>query len=259
MAAEEVIQNQLKLSKCKVKNDLIELYLANEGLTEVPNLSRFKWLKYLWLHHNKIKTINCLSMNYHIKELYLHNNLITDVTGALKHLTSLQILMLQNNWLHKVEKVISEFKKLRWLHTLNLFNNPLTQEQDYRLYVIYHVPSVQLLDRQLITQKERDAAFGTYCQDQFRVRQSLAFGQRKPYFTVQHISPKKTYKKYPGVLNQENKMIRELSEDIIGSQMRRRSIMQFSTLDWNKVPNAQQKRLADEPLYSSHIIVTQFR
>ncbi|GCC27966.1 hypothetical protein chiPu_0006392 [Chiloscyllium punctatum] len=146
----------------------------------------------------QIKTINCLSMNYHIKELYLHNNLITDVTGALKHLTSLQILMLQNNWLHKVEKVISEFKKLRWLHTLNLFNNPLTQEQDYRLYVIYHVPSVQLLDRQLITQKERDAAFGTYCQDQFRVRQSLAFGQRKPYFTVQHISPKKTYKKYPG-------------------------------------------------------------
>ncbi|XP_072431047.1 leucine-rich repeat-containing protein 72 isoform X2 [Chiloscyllium punctatum] len=153
------------------------------------------------------------------------------------------------------------FSSIFWSTPLpfNLFNNPLTQEQDYRLYVIYHVPSVQLLDRQLITQKERDAAFGTYCQDQFRVRQSLAFGQRKPYFTVQHISPKKTYKKYPGVLNQENKMIRELSEDIIGSQMRRRSIMQFSTLDWNKVPNAQQKRLADEPLYSSHIIVTQFR
>ncbi|XP_059497668.1 leucine-rich repeat-containing protein 72 [Stegostoma tigrinum] len=170
-------------------------------------------LKLRWLTSNndkhlpvfKIETLDFLRMNYHIKELYLHNNLLTDITGALKHLTSLQILMLQNNWLHKMEKVVSEFKKLRWLHTLNLFNNPLTQEQDYRLYVIYHVPSVQLLDRQLITPKERDTAFGNYCQDQFRVRQSLAFGQRKPRLTVQQITSKRNYKKYPGILKQENK------------------------------------------------------
>ena len=30
---------------------------------------------------------------------------------------------------------------------LDLFGNPLTQEPEYRLYLIYHVPSLEILDR----------------------------------------------------------------------------------------------------------------
>uniref|UniRef100_UPI00398E6865 leucine-rich repeat-containing protein 72 isoform X2 n=1 Tax=Pristiophorus japonicus TaxID=55135 RepID=UPI00398E6865 len=191
--------------------------------------------------------------------------------STLKHLTSLQILMLHNNWLTKVEKIISEFKRLRWMHTLNLFNNPLTQDRDYRLYVIYHLPSVQLLDRQQISQSERDAAFGHCNQDRLRINQTLAFGQRKPDFFVDHFAPKRSFKNYPGRVSsiphqkdtdlskRVNKDIKISSEHIVDSRIRRRSIMQFSTLDWTKVPTAQQKRLADEPMHLSQIITTQFR
>ncbi|XP_038653401.1 leucine-rich repeat-containing protein 72 [Scyliorhinus canicula] len=265
-AADEVIQNQLKTYKIKTKNDLDELYLANKGLTEMPDLSRYKMLKYLWVNQNKIKNLDFLRLNIHLKELYLSSNLISEIAGALKNLTSLRILMLQNNWLHGVDKVVAEIKKSSWLHTLNLFNNPLTQDHDYRLYVIYHLPSVQLLDRQIITQKERDIAFGNYNQDRFRIHQSLAFGQRKPYFTVQEITPNKSYRgqkisihEQKDVLKREKKVTKDPYKNVVDSRIRRRSIMQFSTLDWNKVPNAQQKRLGDEPLQSSQIITTQFR
>ncbi|XP_072365267.1 leucine-rich repeat-containing protein 72 isoform X2 [Scyliorhinus torazame] len=265
-AADEVIQNQLKLYKSKTKIDLDELYLANKGLTEMPDLSRYKMLKYLWVNYNKIKHLDFLRLNIHLKELYLNSNLISEITGALKNLASLQILMLQNNWLHGVAKVVAEIKKLSWLHTLNLFNNPLTQDHDYRLYVIYHLPSVQLLDRQIITQKERDIALSNYNPDRFRSHQSLAFGQRKPYFTVQEITPKRGYRgqkisiyEQKDVLKLGNKATKDPSKNVVDSRIRRRSIMQFSTLDWNKVPNAQQKRLGDEPLLSSQIITTQFR
>ncbi|XP_041039918.1 leucine-rich repeat-containing protein 72 [Carcharodon carcharias] len=189
------------------------------GLTEVPDLSRYKLLTYLWVNHNKIKKLDFLRLNYHLKELHLNNNLLTDIT--------------------------------------DLFNNPLTQDQDYRLYVIYHLPSVQLLDRQMITQKERDNAFDYCSQDRFRIRQSLAFGQKKPHFTVEQIIPKRSHSGQKISFSQQKSQ--GPSEDAIDSRIRRRSVMQFSTLDWIKVPNAQQKRLGNKPLQSSQIITTHLR
>ncbi|XP_069769883.1 leucine-rich repeat-containing protein 72 isoform X1 [Narcine bancroftii] len=264
----EVIENQLKLNKVRKNSDVIELYLAKEELTEVPDLSRFKQLNYLWLNHNKIKKINSLKMNYCLKELYLQNNMLTDLTGTLKHLTSLQILMLHNNGLIKLEKVVAEFKKMRWMHTLNLFNNPLTQDKDYRLYVIYHLPSVQLLDRQYILQSERDAALGSYRQDQMRIRQSLAFGQRVQTHLLKQTVPKKSdiytgwmtsIPHQKGILKPKKKETVETSKDEIVDRVRRKTIMEFSTLDWRKVPNTQQKRLGDEHTEPSRIITTTLR
>ncbi|XP_072910223.1 leucine-rich repeat-containing protein 72 isoform X2 [Hemitrygon akajei] len=265
MAAAEVLGNQLKLYKIRKHSDVIEIYLAKK-LTEVPDLSRFKQLKYLWLNHNKIKKISSLTMNYCLKELYLQNNLLIDVTDTLKHLTNLEILMLHNNWLTKLEKVIAELKKLMWLHTLNLFNNPLTQDQDYRLYVIYHLPSVQLLDRKYILQRERDAAFSFCNQDRMRIRQSLAFGQRIHTQLLKQTTPKKNNYTYAGsmtpvphqkgILKKMKKKISETSKEEAVERVRKISEMKFSTFNWSKLPNAQQKHLGDE---NAQIIATKFR
>ncbi|XP_072365270.1 uncharacterized protein [Scyliorhinus torazame] len=172
------------------KTDDPDLYKKSRGLTEMPDLSRYKMLKYLWVNYNKIKHLDFLRLNIHLKELYLNSNLISEITGALKNLASLQILMLQNNWLHGVAKVVAEIKKLSWLHTLS---------------------------------------------------QKISIYEQKD------------------VLKLGNKATKDPSKNVVDSRIRRRSIMQFSTLDWNKVPNAQQKRLGDEPLLSSQIITTQFR
>ncbi|XP_072910224.1 leucine-rich repeat-containing protein 72 isoform X3 [Hemitrygon akajei] len=228
MAAAEVLGNQLKLYKIRKHSDVIEIYLAKKRLTEVPDLSRFKQLKYLWLNHNKIKKISSLTMNYCLKELYLQNNLLIDVT--------------------------------------DLFNNPLTQDQDYRLYVIYHLPSVQLLDRKYILQRERDAAFSFCNQDRMRIRQSLAFGQRIHTQLLKQTTPKKNNYTYAGsmtpvphqkgILKKMKKKISETSKEEAVERVRKISEMKFSTFNWSKLPNAQQKHLGDE---NAQIIATKFR
>ncbi|KAL6082186.1 hypothetical protein STEG23_003504, partial [Scotinomys teguina] len=110
------VEDQLKICGHKRDADVFELFLSKKELTELIDLSRFKNLKYLWLHHNKLHGIAFLTRNYCLAELYLHNNAIFDIEG--------------------------------------LYQNPLSQYNLYRLYIIYHLPGVELLDR-----KRKDTSF----------------------------------------------------------------------------------------------------
>ncbi|XP_042202908.1 leucine-rich repeat-containing protein 72 [Callorhinchus milii] len=168
-AADEILELQLRAFKWKRLADVHELYLANEQLTEAPDVSRFSLLKYLWLNNNKIKKVTFSPANYILCELYLHNNKLTDITGSLKNVKSLRILTLHNNWLTDVLKTVKEFRNLKFLHTLNLFHNPLALEPDYRLYLIYYVPSLQNLDQRGIDQQEREASVALCNPDRVRV------------------------------------------------------------------------------------------
>ncbi|KAM6103066.1 leucine-rich repeat-containing protein 72 isoform 9-T9 [Theristicus caerulescens] len=143
----KAVEKQLKICGFKRNVDVLVLYLAGQGLRSIPSLSRFHRLRYLWINNNKIEDLTFLINNYCLTELYLNNNELTDVSGALKHLCALQILLLHNNQLKKLGKTVKELKGMISLQTLNLFHNPLAQDPDYRLYVIYSLPSVQLLDR----------------------------------------------------------------------------------------------------------------
>ncbi|XP_074756463.1 leucine-rich repeat-containing protein 72 isoform X3 [Athene noctua] len=151
---------------------------VGRGLRRIPSLSRFHRLRYLWINNNKIQDLTFLIKNYCLTELYLHNNELTDISGALKHLCALQILLLHNNQLKTLGKTVKELKGIISLQTLNLFNNPLAQDPDYRLYVIYSLPSVQLLDRKSVTQRERESALHLYNHQRSCVVQSVAFGKR---------------------------------------------------------------------------------
>nr|XP_006138391.2 leucine-rich repeat-containing protein 72 isoform X3 [Pelodiscus sinensis] len=197
------IENQLKICGFKRDMDVSVLYLAGQGLKEVPNLSRFQVLRYLWLNNNKIQKLTFLINNYRLTELYLNNNELIDIAGSLKHLRSLQILLLHNNQLKNLDTTVKELKGMISLKTLNLFHNPLSQDPGYRLYVIYFLPSVQLLDR-------------------------------KSYEVANHI----------------NKIPFENPEDAIFVRAMKRSIMEFSSVDWNKISTGLGKHLenkAEEP------------
>ncbi|XP_032927023.1 leucine-rich repeat-containing protein 72 isoform X5 [Catharus ustulatus] len=185
---------------------------AGRGLRSIPSLSQFRRLRYLWINNNKIQDLTFLIKNYYLTELYLNNNELTDISGALKHLCSLQILFLHNNELKKLGKTVKELKGMISLQTLNLFQNPLAYDPDYRLYVIYFLPSVQLLDRK--------------CHE---------FG------------------------NNTNKVPFEDPKDAVLVRATTRSLMEFSSVDWNKVPTCQERRLknkAEEPLEK---LTVQFR
>ncbi|XP_025146722.2 leucine-rich repeat-containing protein 72 isoform X1 [Bubalus bubalis] len=140
------IEEQLKICGHKRDADVFELFLSQKELAEVIDLSRFKKLKYLWLHHNKLHGITFLTRNYCLAELYLNNNAIFDIEG-LHYLPSLHILLLHHNELINLDATVKELKGMLNLKTLTLYQNPLCQYNLYRLYIIYHLPGVELLDR----------------------------------------------------------------------------------------------------------------
>ncbi|NXV09844.1 LRC72 protein, partial [Cettia cetti] len=236
------------------------------GLRSIPSLSQFRRLRYLWINNNKIQDLTFLIKNYYLTELYLDNNKLTDISGALKHLCSLQILFLHNNELKKLGKTVKELKGMISLQTLNLFQNPLAYDPDYRLYVIYFLPSVQLLDRKLVTQRERDSALHLYNPKRAWVMQSIAFGKRVDTSlgtTVRSSRCTQPARRpiMPSVvlLCSFCRLPFEDPEDAVLVRAMRRSLMEFSSVDWNKVTTCQERRLenkAEEPLEK---LTVQFR
>ncbi|XP_032543432.1 leucine-rich repeat-containing protein 72 isoform X1 [Chiroxiphia lanceolata] len=293
------VENQLKICGFKSNGDVIGLYLARQGLRSIPSLSQFNRLKYLWLNNNKIQDLNFLIKNYCLTELYLNNNELTDISGALKHLCSLQILFLHNNELKKLGKTVKELKGMISLHTLNLFQNPLAYDPDYRLYIIYILPSVQLLDRKLVTQRERESAFHLYNPERSLLVQSIAFGKRvktplgTPVGSRRCIHPARSLimpservasfsvkEKKPGNVclwgirelhklkkiltscefgDNTNKVPFENPEDAVLVRAMTRSLTEFSSVDWNKVATCQERRLQNKAEEPLEKLTVQFR
>ncbi|XP_011729351.1 leucine-rich repeat-containing protein 72 isoform X2 [Macaca nemestrina] len=145
-SSRRAVEDQLKIRGHKRDADVFELFLSKKELTEVIDLSRFKKLKYLWLHHNKLHGITFLTRNYCLTELYLNNNAIFEIEG-LHCLPSLNILLLHHNELTNIDATVKELQGMLNLKILSLYQNPLCQYNLYRLYIIYHLPGVELLDR----------------------------------------------------------------------------------------------------------------
>ena len=67
------------------QEDLIELDLSDNQLTDISGIKIFKNLKYLWLSNNKIKNITVLKDLKKLESLNIENNQITDIS-ILKYL-----------------------------------------------------------------------------------------------------------------------------------------------------------------------------
>eukprot|EP00668_Euglena_longa_P044025 GGOE01058599.1.p1 GENE.GGOE01058599.1~~GGOE01058599.1.p1 ORF type:complete len:402 (+),score=145.22 GGOE01058599.1:61-1266(+) len=154
-----------------------EVHFSGRGVTALhPNFQKLVNLETLWLANNKISKIdNLVPENYgdssgdiadrvhgvgclRIRSLYLSNNRITTLVGDLKHLRFLQVLLLAHNKLSNMEFTSTFLKPLQFLQQLDLFGNPMAEEQNYREYMVHHHPSVTLLDRKSVTAEEREAA-----------------------------------------------------------------------------------------------------
>ncbi|KAK2151628.1 hypothetical protein LSH36_356g02050 [Paralvinella palmiformis] len=226
---DEAIAKQLKKRRIKRNADVRELYLGENKVTDVTDLSRFKNLYCLWLNSNKLRSVNCLSENFRLAELYLQNNEITTITGSLRHLTSLQVLFLHNNQLQKLEVVVQELENMQKLHTLNLFYNPVAQEPEYRQYVIYKIPSIELLDRQEVLKSEQDTSERMYNQLDTEIKDTIAFGRSPPYAT---------------------------EEQAITIRALRRSVMEYTSFGWSKVPSSLERRTSEKPFENPQLVTT---
>jgi hypothetical protein len=78
--------------------------------------------------------------------------------NSFAQFTFLQVLTLSDNHLDDLENVYDELRPLHHLTVLELFDNPVAQEDNYRLRTIGELPSVKVLDRHEVTHEERREA-----------------------------------------------------------------------------------------------------
>ncbi|XP_052656939.1 leucine-rich repeat-containing protein 72 isoform X3 [Harpia harpyja] len=228
-AGGQAVEKQLKICGFKRNVDVLVLYLAGQGLRSVPSLSRFHRLRYLWINNNKIQDLTFLIKNYCLTELYLNNNELTDIS--------------------------------------DLFHNPLAQDPDYRLYVIYFLPSVQLLDRKSVTQRERESALHLYNRERSCAVQSIAFGRRVNTPLGATVGSSRCSQPARRLMmpsgcefgNHTNKVPFENPEDAVLLRAMTRSLMEFSSVDWNKVATCQERRLENKAEAAHEKLTVQFR
>ena len=133
-----------------------EMYLSGRGIEKIGNFERFVNLEVLWLNGNRLHKVKRLDSNVRLRELYLQGNHLVTVQGSLSKLKHLEVLMLQENQLRDMRSVVADLQHLTSLRRLNLFGNPMAEEEGYREYLIAHMPpSLEILDRHAITPAER--------------------------------------------------------------------------------------------------------
>ncbi|XP_034152473.1 centriolin isoform X4 [Esox lucius] len=164
----------------------------------IENLEKCERLQVLNISHNVIEKIEKLEKLNKLRELHLCNNRISKIEG-LEHMANLQLLNLSSNNIEHVPMWLP--KKLRSLRTLNLQQNKISSLQDvsrlkplknlielsvaenpvsnlphYRLFLVFHLRSLETLDEQPISQEERDQAHQRFHMEEIeRLEQDLEF------------------------------------------------------------------------------------
>ncbi|KAK6179973.1 hypothetical protein SNE40_012210 [Patella caerulea] len=108
--------------------NLVALYLYDNQLSRIPNLSQNPNLTHLYLQNNNIRKMECLSCLRDLSKLYLGGNAITVLEG-IENLKHLQELHIENQQLPSGEKLLFDPRSLKtivsYVQVLNVSGNNL--------------------------------------------------------------------------------------------------------------------------------------
>ncbi|XP_060930703.1 leucine-rich repeat and guanylate kinase domain-containing protein [Limanda limanda] len=162
-------------------SSLSKLDLDHNSFSEVSGLEKCCRLAHLSLACNKISTIHGLD-NLPLSHLCLRGNQLERIEG-LENLKSLQVLDLSLNSLSSLsglqnlhllgsvnleKNLICEIQECKHIHDLsllrdlNLLHNPVQEQRDYRLSVVYLLQHLTLLDQEKVTAREKVASVNKY-------------------------------------------------------------------------------------------------
>uniref|UniRef100_A0A915AIZ6 Probable U2 small nuclear ribonucleoprotein A' n=1 Tax=Parascaris univalens TaxID=6257 RepID=A0A915AIZ6_PARUN len=144
-----VRERELSLRACKIP------VLENLGVTR----DQFDTID---LTDNDIRKLDNIPLLKRLSALLMHNNRVQQIMPNLGEvLPSLRTLALTNNNLCELGDIdpLATCKKLEYL---TLIGNPVTHKPQYRLYVIYKVPSVRVLDFKRVRLSERQQAASVF-------------------------------------------------------------------------------------------------
>lgn len=140
---------------------LEELILNDNSLPSMNLISNFTNLVVLDLSSNRINNIYGLEHLKKLTQLSLENNDISSLKG-LGCLNSLLELYIANNKLNVIKEIQVYLKPLPKLLILDLSGNPLSTTQNYRLFTIYNLRKLKVLDGVSIDSVESNSAKEQY-------------------------------------------------------------------------------------------------
>lgn len=131
-----VLTLNLVLQKSKVDDirRVKKLNVCSAQLTDIGVLRHAINLEVFSMSLNELTELGALSNCHHLREVYLRRNRIRDINQVL------------------------HFTRLPYLEVLNLSDNPICRDPNYRKFVLAAIPSLELLDDVKITHEERQAA-----------------------------------------------------------------------------------------------------
>ncbi|KAK9533678.1 hypothetical protein VZT92_008781 [Zoarces viviparus] len=161
-----------KISKLINLNELVNLRWASfndNDISKVEGLDSCLKLEELSLNNNNISTLNGLSKLQLLNKLSLDGNQLSSLdASALERLPNLSFMSVENNCIrsvHGIQRVrsllelyignnqistsrdIYYLKGLTNLIILDLYGNPFVEKlENYRIYVVFHLPSLKALD-----------------------------------------------------------------------------------------------------------------
>lgn len=142
----------------KYASECTEVYLAKRGASELSdNFRDFPGLEVVWLNGNRLARLPHLETNFRIREVYAQDNRLVSLSG-IASFRFLRVLLARNNQLRNLDKQLQLLEKFAFLKKLDLFGNPVAEEPDYRLRLIYRIPQVEILDQRVVKDAERARA-----------------------------------------------------------------------------------------------------
>ncbi|KAM3588195.1 uncharacterized protein V6R79_023856 [Siganus canaliculatus] len=170
-----------KMSDLSAFFTLSKLDLGYNNFREISGLEQCCKLTHLSLAHNKISKINGLD-SLPLRELCLRGNQLDRIEG-LENLKSLRVLDLSLNRINTLcglqnlhilgslnleKNLISDVQECKHVHDLlhlrdlNLLGNPLQEQPDYRLAVIFLLQHLTMLDQEKVTAEEKVSSVNKY-------------------------------------------------------------------------------------------------
>jgi len=146
------------LEGCKM---LEELNLEKNKITQTEGLSTLLNLRKLDLGKNKIQTITGIDSLENLVQLSIEDNIIQSLSGFPIMLKNLMELYIGNNTISDFRE-IQILKQLPKLIILDISGNKACEDPHYRLYIIFHLKKLKVLDGLSIEQVELNESRNTY-------------------------------------------------------------------------------------------------
>jgi len=144
--------------------NLKNLQLNSNQIEKIENLENLEFLEIFWICENKIQTIENLPKN--LKSLWIAANQIERIPENIAKYEEIVDLNLAANLITDISEIfkLKNLPKLKnlYLNDISFGENPLCLINNYRMFLLHHLPLLECLDLIEMTQEEIKEVERTY-------------------------------------------------------------------------------------------------